>query len=287
MVNEQKDSMSFQLSYVQVQLEYSSKTAFLKFAREPVNALNTELWTQLAQALKFTESHFPNIRALIISSNISKNIFCAGNDITELYSPGTCKDQFVNFWKIQNNMLIDLYQSPLFTVAAISGFCAAGGLAIALCCDMRVATKESKLGLNEAMLGIPAPKYWAMLLEKTIGSADAQRMLYSNGALGLFISADKAKHIQLVDDVVTGSGSSGLFDLSIEIIKKRIGASDALLLQGMQRNKAMLHKDFAEKWRQYSCEIEPENAWNSLCEDAVVQGLKYTLEKLSRAKPKL
>ena len=41
------------------------------------------------------------------------------------------------------------------TIAAISGFCLAGGLEIALWCDLRIATEASRLGYPERRWGVP------------------------------------------------------------------------------------------------------------------------------------
>src|SRR6202161_4385926 len=41
------------------------------------------------------------------------------------------------------------------TIAAISGFCLAGGLELALWCDLRIATEDSTLGYPERRWGVP------------------------------------------------------------------------------------------------------------------------------------
>ncbi len=41
------------------------------------------------------------------------------------------------------------------TIAAISGWCLAGGLEIALWCDLRIATEDSTFGLFERRWGVP------------------------------------------------------------------------------------------------------------------------------------
>ena len=40
-------------------------------------------------------------------------------------------------------------------IAAISGWCLAGGLELALWCDLRVATEDAKLGFTERRFGVP------------------------------------------------------------------------------------------------------------------------------------
>ena len=45
--------------------------------------------------------------------------------------------------------------SPKPTIAAISGWCLAGGLELALWCDLRIATEDSALGFPERRWGVP------------------------------------------------------------------------------------------------------------------------------------
>ena len=51
-------------------------------------------------------------------------------------------------------LLLLLYHFPVPTLAAIDGVALGGGLELGLCCDLRVASIQSKLGLVETKLGI-------------------------------------------------------------------------------------------------------------------------------------
>lgn len=63
------------------------------------------------------------------------------------------------------------------TIAAIDGFCVAGGLELALACDIRVATHESRFALPEVRLGILPGGGGTQRLAKVVGLGMAMRMI--------------------------------------------------------------------------------------------------------------
>lgn len=58
------------------------------------------------------------------------------------------------FVSMARNLITNLHDLPVPTIAAIDGVALGGGLEIALACDMRVAGRMSKLGLVETRLAI-------------------------------------------------------------------------------------------------------------------------------------
>ncbi len=47
---------------------------------------------------------------------MQKDVFTAGNDLSELYAPATSGERYAAFWHTQNAFLVDLYRSRLATV---------------------------------------------------------------------------------------------------------------------------------------------------------------------------
>ena len=62
--------------------------AIVWLQREPVNTMDLAFWKELAAALAAAEAD-PSVRGLIFASALKRNVFTAGNDIKELYAPGT------------------------------------------------------------------------------------------------------------------------------------------------------------------------------------------------------
>jgi enoyl-CoA hydratase/carnithine racemase len=77
------------------------------------------------------------------------------------------------------------------TIAAISGFCLAGGLELALWCDLRIATEDSTLGYPERRWGVPLIDGGTQRLPRIVGMGRALdliltgRMIGASEALGM------------------------------------------------------------------------------------------------------
>jgi 3,2-trans-enoyl-CoA isomerase len=200
-----------------------------------------------------------------------------GNDIQALYAPNTTFEKYQEFWLIQNKFLQDLYASRLFTVAAIRGACPAGGTAISMCCDCRIALESSSLGLNEVALGIPVPKYWCAILISIVGTVTGESMLFG----AKLINSNEALAAGFLHSVLPDTvGQQGL-----------VAAAEALTSQ-MQKTgpqiaraatKLNIRGDFIARWKAYLPE-ESKLGWAGLSSSATVKALGQVLERLSGAK---
>ncbi len=84
------------------------------------------------------------------------------------------------------------------TIAAISGFCLAGGLELALWCDLRIATEGSTLGFPERRWGVPLIDGGTQRLPRIVGLGRALDMILSGRMLG----AAEALSMGLLTEVV-------------------------------------------------------------------------------------
>jgi E-phenylitaconyl-CoA hydratase len=82
-------------------------------------------------------------------------------------------------------------------IAAINGYALAGGLELALMCDIRIAASHAKFGTPEVKWNL-LHGYGALLLPHIVSLSDAMLMLLT----GDFIGADEALRIGLVSRVV-------------------------------------------------------------------------------------
>jgi enoyl-CoA hydratase/carnithine racemase len=84
------------------------------------------------------------------------------------------------------------------TIAAISGFCLAGGLELALWCDLRIATEGSTLGYPERRWGVPLIDGGTQRLPRIVGLGRALDLILT----GRMIDASEALDMGLLSEVV-------------------------------------------------------------------------------------
>jgi len=84
------------------------------------------------------------------------------------------------------------------TIAAISGWALAGGLELALWCDLRIGTETAKLGFPERRWGVPLIDGGTQRLPRVVGLGRALDLILS----GRIVDADEALAIGLLTEVV-------------------------------------------------------------------------------------
>ena len=84
------------------------------------------------------------------------------------------------------------------TIAAISGWCLAGGLELALWCDLRIAAEGSSLGFPERRWGVPLIDGGTQRLPRIVGLGRALDMILS----GRIVEAAEALAMGLLTEVV-------------------------------------------------------------------------------------
>jgi enoyl-CoA hydratase/carnithine racemase len=82
-------------------------------------------------------------------------------------------------------------------IAAIDGWCLAGGLELALWCDLRVATPRSVFGCFERRWGVPLVDGGTQRLPRVVGMGRALEMILSGRA----VEAEEAERIGLVNEL--------------------------------------------------------------------------------------
>ncbi len=162
---------------------------------DQLNALNTETIRELNSALKAGDAD-DSIAAMILTGSGQK-AFVAGADIKE----------FVNFsgekgkeFSANGHTILCTFIENLGTpvIAAINGFALGGGLELAMCSHIRVASENAKMGLPEVTLGIIPGYGGTQRLAQLVGRGKAIEMITTAG----MVTAAEAKDLGLVNHVV-------------------------------------------------------------------------------------
>src|SRR4051812_16459137 len=91
--------------------------------------------------------------------------------------------------------------SPKPTIAAIGGWCLAGGLELALWCDLRIAAEGSTLGFPERRWGVPLIDGGTQRLPRIVGMGRALDLILT----GRLIGAEEALAMGLITEIVPAS----------------------------------------------------------------------------------
>ncbi len=106
-----------------------------------------------------------------------------------------------------------LRELPVPVIARIDGFCLGAGLEIAACCDLRIASIDSRFGMPEVQVGIPSV-IEAALLPRLIGSGRTRDLVLT----GRIIDAREALSWGLVESVAPAEELDALVEERLAMI---------------------------------------------------------------------
>lgn len=160
---------------------------------DALNALNADLLYELSLALELAEADL-SVNALIITG--LGRAFIAGADIVNLQK---LSDAFSGREAslAGQDLMNTIAALPFPTLAAINGFALGGGLELALACDLRIASKQAKLGLPEVSLGLIPGYGGTQRLSRLIGLGRALDLIYT----GRHVDAEEAFQLGIVNRV--------------------------------------------------------------------------------------
>ncbi len=157
---------------------------------EKLNATDDQSVDDLDRAVTLARRD-AKARAIVVAGR--GRAFCAGIDLAALAGDRLGADWFRR-WDVA---LAKLEAIPVPTVAAIQGPCLGGGLQVALCCDLSVASEDATFGLSAVRHGI-IPGLATYRLPRQIGMGAARELML----LGETWNAARALRQGLVNQVV-------------------------------------------------------------------------------------
>jgi len=181
-----------------VKFQFDSGVAVVTIDNPPMNALSEKVKNALEAVFEELNAKIEELKAAIITGAGGK-AFVAGADIKELpdLNPEKARARFRR--SRQLFLRIEKFDRPL--ICAIDGLCLGGGLELAMCCDIRIATERSKFGQPEINLGVLPGGGGTQRLPRLVGMGIAKELIFT----GRFITAEDAKNIGLVNFVVPSS----------------------------------------------------------------------------------
>ena len=133
-----------------------------------------------------------DIKGILLKGNGLKG-FCGGADLTEF---GTAPSQYIARNIRKERDLWEVFMTlPVPIVCVLHGYTFGSGVEIAMLCDIRIATKDTIIGLPETGLGIIPAAGGTQTIPRKIGLGHALDLLL----LGSHVEVDKSLEIGLID----------------------------------------------------------------------------------------
>ncbi|MEI7931645.1 MAG: DUF4011 domain-containing protein, partial [Alphaproteobacteria bacterium] len=139
-----------------------------------------------------------------------------GRNLVVQGPPGTGKSQTITniIAAAVHDGLLALSRMAKPSVAVIEGFCIGGGVALALACDIRLASQDAQFAVTPAKLGIVYNIFDTRLLVDAVGASAARDILFT----ARIVDAAHALRIRLIDEAVPAVELDGLAKARCDLI---------------------------------------------------------------------
>ena len=218
--------------------------------RERFNSLDVETARDLRKAgLQLARDEA--VRAVILKG--TNGVFCSGADLKYIRNGGDDKDLnylqprvpdpqrpstpkygdiFKQILEYIHSTISEIRRAPKPFIAAVDGAAAAGGLGLAICCDLVIASERSTFEWAYSKTGLTGAESSTFFLPRLVGLRRALEMLLLNPRL----DAKSAQDIGLVTRVVANES----FDDEVLAIARRLaqGPTEALGIAKQLMNEA-------------------------------------------------
>jgi enoyl-CoA hydratase len=189
-----------QVATAKVSYERRGAAAVLTIERpERRNAVDLETAELLLDGYRKFETD-DEARALVLTG-AGDEAFCAGADLKAMSEAAAAADFDALLGIVarpEGPLGFTRLTASKPTIAAVSGWCLAGGLELALWCDLRIATDSAKLGFTERRFGVPLIDGGTQRLPLVVGMGRAMEMILT----GRVVEAQEAQDWGLVNEVV-------------------------------------------------------------------------------------
>jgi enoyl-CoA hydratase/carnithine racemase len=141
------------------------------------NAVSLEMWAATRDILEQFRND-PDIRAVVLTGAGGK-AFVSGADISKFGAERSSEEAVAKYNATTEQAFSGVYGFPKPTIAMIRGYCIGGGMALATCCDIRIATPGSKFGIPAAKLGLGYDHKGVRRLMEVVGPSFAKEIFFT------------------------------------------------------------------------------------------------------------
>jgi enoyl-CoA hydratase len=160
------------------------------------NAVSLEMWQAVGRALDGFAAD-ERVRVVVLSGAGDK-AFVSGADISKFEQERSSAEAIAHYNATTAEVFAKLADFAKPTIAQITGSCVGGGVALAVCCDLRICGEGSRFGIPAARLGLGYGFAGVNRLVQLVGPSFAKEIFFT---ARLFASAE-AREMGLVNRVV-------------------------------------------------------------------------------------
>jgi enoyl-CoA hydratase len=217
------------------------------------NAVSLEMW-EAASGILADFAADKAIRVVVLTGAGGK-AFVSGADISKFESERSNKDNIDRYNVAVEKANSAVYEFPKPTIAMIRGYCIGGGVGLALCCDMRICSDNSKFGVPAAKLGLGYGFTGIKKLVDVVGPSFAKEIFYTARqftapealAMGLvnrmLPEAELDKYVKDYADTISGNAP-----MTVDAVKFIVGeAVKPESKRNMQKCADLVAQCFASK----------------------------------------
>jgi len=161
---------------------------------EALNAFSKEVVSELLQALEDIRSD-ESVRVVILTG-AGEKAFSAGADIKAMIGMNASKARELSLMGEKLCLALENLEKPV--IAALNGYALGGGLEVAMSCDLRIASENSRMGQTEINIGLIPGWGGTQRLTRLVGRTKAKEMVFT----GKMIDAKTAEQLGIVNMVV-------------------------------------------------------------------------------------
>jgi len=160
------------------------------------NAVSLDMWDATSRILE-TFAKDDDIRVVVITGAGGKS-FVSGADISKFESERSSLEAVKNYNTLVARANESISEFPKPTIAMIRGYCIGGGLGLAVCCDLRICSDNSKFGIPAAKLGLGYSYPGVKRLSDVVGPSFAKEIFFTARQF----DAEEARTMGLVNRIV-------------------------------------------------------------------------------------
>lgn len=227
-----------------IDLSLDGAVATLTLARPKArNAIPINGWGELAA--RAVDAQAAGARALVVAG--SDQAFSAGADLGDFPALHTDESARRRFREAMREGMDSLAALAVPSIALVEGPCYGAGVALAMACDIRIASPGAVFAITPAKFGIAYPQEDVARLVALVGPGQAARLLLSARP----VAAEEAARIGLVDVVGVQAREDAL-------------ALARAIAEGSAGSHAVLKRGIALAARGVSSDAEQEAAFDAL-----------------------